>query len=298
MRALRLLLPVTLAVALVPFASAPASAAPPGNDTPDGATVINVGDTVTQDTSEATTDSDDAALNTTCEAPETGASVWYKLTPTTGGDVLMDATASDYSAGLMVFQGTPTADSMLACGPGAVGLHVESGTTYYVMAFSDSSDTGGSLVLSVSHEPPPRARVTIAKDGLAFHRGAAQLHGSYTCAHDDLFSELDAHLLQRAGRLKVQAGNSPFTRCDGRSHPWKLRLVSPVGTYVRGHAVARASLIVCGFVQCRLAQDKRRVHLAWAPRSDNTRSMRPTTATGLVPLPADRYAHWPTSWGR
>jgi len=40
MKALRLLIPATMAVALVPFAAAPALAAPPGNDVPAGAVAV------------------------------------------------------------------------------------------------------------------------------------------------------------------------------------------------------------------------------------------------------------------
>ena len=63
MKALRLLIPATMAVALVPFAAGPASAAPPGNDVPAGAVALHRGDHVVQDTTEATTDALDEAVN-------------------------------------------------------------------------------------------------------------------------------------------------------------------------------------------------------------------------------------------
>ena len=95
------------------------------------------------------------------------------------GAVVFDVTESDYSAGLMVFEGTPTADSLVTCGPGIVGLHAQGGQTYYVMAFSDTAVNGGNLVLSLKKAPTPRAHVTLSKRGLAFHggAGAARIHG-------------------------------------------------------------------------------------------------------------------------
>src|ERR1700750_1738567 len=206
MKAPRFFLPVILGAALVPLAAGPASAAPPGNDEPSGAVALGLGDTVTQDTTVGTTDAGDEALNAKCGAPATNGSVWYTYHPAGKHNVALDASASNYSAGLMVFRGaTPTANSLITCGPGEVGLHVRAGKTYTIMAFSDTpSVTGGNLVLSLKNAPKPRVHVTMAKKGVAFHGGAAKLHGTYSCTHADSFAELDTHLFQRAGRLKVQ----------------------------------------------------------------------------------------------
>ncbi len=126
-------------MALVPLAAGAANAVPPDNDEATGAVVLHLGDQVSEDTTQATTNAGDDALNANCGAPATNASVWYQYTPAKKRNVVLDTSASDYSAGLMIFQGTPTADSLIACGPGAVGIRARAGQTYYVMAFSDTA---------------------------------------------------------------------------------------------------------------------------------------------------------------
>ncbi len=234
MRARRFLVAAMFGVALVPLGAGAASAAPPDNDEVAGAVPVHLGDRIEQDTTQATTNAGDDALNANCGAPATNASVWYQYTPTAKGGVALDTTGSDYSTGLMVFEGTPTADSLITCGPGAVGLHAQVGKTYYIMAFSDSDVNGGNLVLTLKNAPTPHVHVSVAKRGAAFHGGAARVHGTYSCTHGESFAEVDVHLLQRAGRLKIQADSGTNARCDGRRHPWSVRLVSPVGTYARG----------------------------------------------------------------
>ena len=279
MKASRLLLSALFAVALVPLVAPPASAAPPANDEAGGAVVLHLGDRVSQDTTEATTNAGDDALNVDCGAPFTNASVWYRYTPGTNRRVLLDTSESDYEVGLMVFEGTPTADSLLACGPTALGLRAHAGTTYTVMAFSDTETMGGNLVLSLRKAPPPRAHVSISKRGAVFHgAGAARIHGTYLCKHDENFSFLSAHLRQRAGRLKIQADSGADLRCNGVRHRWSARLVSPVGTFAPGRAVAKVQLLACGFVDCARATADRTVHLRWATTPQRQWMTQATTA--------------------
>src|SRR5262245_40697622 len=76
-----------------------AYAAPPTNDEPAGATLLGpVPFHVEQDTTEATTSSEEAALNDFCGAPAFEHAVWFKATPTVEADVVVDVTASSYSA--------------------------------------------------------------------------------------------------------------------------------------------------------------------------------------------------------
>jgi hypothetical protein len=289
MRARGLHLSAIVALALVPVVASPASAAPAANDFPAGAVAIQVGDTVQQDTTEATTDANDTALNEFCGAPATNVSVWYSLTPTADTKVLIDTSESDYSTGLMVFKGTPpTADSLRTCGPVAVGLNAKAGKTYTIMAFSDDpASTGGNLVLSVSKAPAPKAHVTLARHGVAFHGGggAAKLHGTYTCTHNESFSEIGAHLTQRAGRLKIQADGGQGALCDGHRHKWSIRLVSQNGYFARGHGIAKVAIISCGLIECALDRAKKHVRLSWAsgphrqwmthPTSGRSQHLRP-----------------------
>lgn len=267
MRARRQLVTAMMALGVLPLAAAPASAAPPGNDEPQGAVVLHLGDQVMQDTSEATTNTQDDALNANCGAPATTASVWYTYSPDVDRMVVLDMTASNYDGGMLVFAGTPTADSLVTCGAGKVALLAQAGETYNIMVVSDPDVNGGHLVLSLENAPPPpRVHVSVARRGVAFRGGAARLHGTYFCAHGE-FTGLSGTLLQRAGRLKIQAEFfREEIRCDGRRHHWSARLVSPVGTYARGQALANVSINTCGIIACRQDGTKRRIHLAWAAR--------------------------------
>jgi hypothetical protein len=283
-------------VALVPFAAGAASAAPPANDEFPGATAVHLGDRIEQDTTQATTNAGDDTLNANCGAPATNASVWYKYSPSVRHKVALDTTASDYSTGLMVFDGIPTADGLVTCGPGAVGLRAHAGHTYYIMAFSDTAVPGGNLVMTVQNAPTPRVHVALAKHGLAYHGGgAAQIHGTYKCKHGEGFAELASHLLQRAGRLKIQSDSFVSISCDGRRHHWSTRMVSPVGTYAQGRAVAKVRIIACGLIECRQAKAKRHVHLRWAPSSRRPGMVHPFVRTQRPAPMISRQRHWPSS---
>ncbi len=295
MRARRLLMPTMVAMVLVPFAAPAATAAAPGNDEYPGAVVLHLGDRVEQDTSDATTTPQDEALNANCGAPATNASVWYQFTPTVNRKVVLDMSESSYSGGVMIFRGTPTPNSLVSCGPAAAGLNAKAGKTYYVMAFSDTDVNGGTLVLRLQKAPTPRVHVTVAKHGVAYHGGAARIHGTYRCAHGDSFAGLSAQLLQRAGRLKIQAEADVSVRCDAKNHHWTARLVSPVGTYAKGKAVAKVDLFACGFIECRQDRAKRDLHLGWASKPDPQRWAPPSSARVERPRPMiDRQPHWPT----
>jgi len=139
--------------------AAPAFAAAPSNDEVGGAVALSLGDHVSLDTSDATTTADDATLNDACGAPATDASVWYTFTASDDAGVVVDASASDYSAGFMIFEGTPSADSMIGCGPLTAGFATSAGTTYTLMVFDDQQDgnpaDGGDLELDVNAAPPP-----------------------------------------------------------------------------------------------------------------------------------------------
>ena len=86
----------------------PVLAAPPSNDDFAGRTVIaGLPYNETLDTSEATSEASDAELNTVCGAPALDASVWYEFTPAADVNVLVDVSASDYSAGVFVATSSP-----------------------------------------------------------------------------------------------------------------------------------------------------------------------------------------------
>jgi hypothetical protein len=85
---------------------------------------------VSTDTTEATTDADDAELNAECGAPATDANVWDADTPTVEGELAITTLASDYSVGAIVATGGPGAWSVQSCGPQVVPLYAMPGTTH------------------------------------------------------------------------------------------------------------------------------------------------------------------------
>ena len=98
-RFVRLVLVTLVALGALAIAAPAALAAAPSNDTFGGATTATIGFSQVLDTTQATTDSDDAQLNASCGAPATDASVWYSLAGTDAG-VVVDVSQSDYSAGV------------------------------------------------------------------------------------------------------------------------------------------------------------------------------------------------------
>src|SRR5215510_6038780 len=133
---------VMLAVVISLAGFSPALAAPPSNDTFPNATSVSLGFSEQLNTSEATTDADDAQLNTNCGAPATDASVWYAIQGTDQG-IIVDVSSSDYSAGVLVGVGTQGNLSIVACGPGTVGFFAAAGETYYVLAIDDQLNGDG-----------------------------------------------------------------------------------------------------------------------------------------------------------
>ena len=82
----------------------PVFAAAPSNDTYAGRTVIgSLPFTDSIDTTDARVGTHDAEMNSQeCGAPATDASVWYQLTAPSDGTLLVDVSASSFSAGVIV----------------------------------------------------------------------------------------------------------------------------------------------------------------------------------------------------
>jgi hypothetical protein len=166
------------------------------------------------------------------------------------------------------------------------------------MAFSDTDAIGGDLVLKLENAPRPRVHVRLAKHAIAYKHGAAKLHGTYSCRHAEAFAELDAHLQQRSGRLKIPGDAGRSIRCDGKRRHWSVRLVSPIGTYAQGRAWARVTIVACGLLECRQHTVRRHVHLAWNSSSSRPWMAHPTHAGTLHGHPViPRHRRWPTNWG-
>ena len=242
-----------LAIALLVVA--PAAAAPPANDTFAGAVTISaLPFSATVDTTQATTDADDANANANCGAPATEASVWYAFTPDTAATVGVDVSASDYSAGVIVVTGSPGSFQLVTCGPGSVAFSATPGVTYYLLAFDDTPGppNGGTLHIAVSEVQPPEAAVTVDPTGLVNpHTGVVTVSGTFTCANADFGSFVDVTVSQRVGRFTISGFGEVFADpCDGQSHQWSLDVTGSNGKFAGGKASVDAFMFACGPFEC------------------------------------------------
>jgi hypothetical protein len=236
------------------MAASPSWAAAPANDELGGAVAVSLGDTVAADTTEATTTAADGDLNATCGAPSTDASVWYSYTAAADGGVVLDASASDYSAGFLVFEGTPTADSVVSCGPGTVGFSASAGTTYNIMVIDDQSDgagNGGNLVMDVVESVTPTVDVSVDPRAQVDKSGTAWVTGSYTCTGGDNI-EVDGELHQSVGRVTINGWGYIYDEgtCDGASHAFSMPVTGDNGKFAGGKAASIVFSYACGAFEC------------------------------------------------
>ena len=215
---------------------------------------------------EATTDAQDAQLNESCGAPSTDASVWYTLVGT-GGGVVIDVSASDYPAGVLVGVGSPGALDTVVCGPGAVALATEPGTTYFVLAIDDQSDgAGNGALLDISFNeapPPPTVDVTVASRGTVDTRtGVARLTGTYTCSNADSI-EIFGDVTQPVGRFAIRGFFDIFEvgTCDGTPQAWSADVFPDNGKFAGGKAATVAFSFACGAFECAFGFTEHRVSL-------------------------------------
>jgi hypothetical protein len=249
----------------------PALAAAPGNDTYAGRIDVTgslpFSDTV--DTTEGTTDADDAEANASCGAPATDASVWYELTAAADGGIIVDVSGSDYSAGVIVATGSPGNLVTEACGPGAVAFFAANGQTYNILAFDDQQDgsgNGGSLAITIDvAPPPPTVDVTVNPLG-QFNKltGSATISGTLTCTGDAFFTAVDIQLTQNVGRFTVTGFGNVFDEapvCDGTAQPWSVEVFGQTGKFKGGRAVAVTFAIACGNFDCGFDEETTSVML-------------------------------------
>jgi hypothetical protein len=260
------LLSVAGSLVLVPGLAVSANAAVPSNDTVSGATVISsLPTTITQDTSEATTDSLDASLNADCGAPATNASVWFKYTDETGEGFVATMENSSYGGGFMVTEGDPSQGNLVACGPTSVGVQTMPGTTYYVVAFSDTSQNGGQLEVTFDKAPPmPEISVSADSKGVAFKDGSARLTGTYSCSNAEGWdSDIEGTLTQRVGRMKIVGYFFVYPLdCDGKTHTWSADVISDNGLFRGGKAASVSFGYACGALACSFGYSEQTVQLS------------------------------------
>lgn len=250
---------------ILPLTATAALAAPPSNDAPAGATVVTMGQTVSQDTTEATADALDDALNVTCGAPAMGASVWFAYTDVTGAGFTATADSADYPAGVLVARGDPADGDLVACAPVPAVVEGPAGSTYYISVFNYSGSTGGNLSFSLTPLPlPPTVSLTVDPKGVAYKDGRAKVSGTYTCTDGDpFFSFIEGTLTQVVGRLRI---NGTFVvdglQCDGTTHTWEANVTSQSGLYSGGKAANVSLATACGNFDCALAEVTASVQLS------------------------------------
>jgi hypothetical protein len=255
MRPARFVIALLVAPLLLTLQAQTAAAAPPSNDTFAGATPATIGFTEELDTTEATTDADDAQLNATCGAPATDASVWYAFTTAADTGVVVDVSQSSYSAGVLVGVGTPGNLTTVVCGPGAVTFFAAAGTTYYVLATDrqfDGGGNGGTLRISFNPgPPPPTLDITVDRfGGVDARTGVATITGTYTCTNSALIGVF-VQARQDFGRFTVSgAGASRGGLCDGTTRSWSVDLLPQGGKFVGGKATTVTFAVSCGPLQC------------------------------------------------
>ena len=238
-------------------AAVPVLAAAPANDVYAGREAIAVGDSLTADTSQATTDANDTELNTDCGAPAMDASVWYELTATADGFVGIDVSASNYSAGVFVATGSPGSFEVVACAPGATAFEAVAGQTYAILAIDDQSDgggNGGTLKIQVAEVPPPPViDLTVNKTGQFNSKtGSATISGTVTCSGGPVdFSEIDVSVRQTVGRIFIDGGGfiEGFA-CDGSKQAWSAEVFGSNGKFKGGKALTTTFGFACGTFFC------------------------------------------------
>jgi hypothetical protein len=253
---LKLLTALALVLSTLAVSAPAALAAAPNNDTFTGATAVTIGFSEVLDTSEATTDADDAQLNASSGAPATDASVWYVLQGSDQG-VVIDASQSNYSVGITVGTGSQGNLQTVTCGPGVVGFFAAAGTTYYVLAFDyqgDGGGNGGSLSISFNEiPPPPTVDITVNRFGTVNTRtGVATISGTYTCTNGN-FIEVFGDASQNVGRVATIRGFFDFLdsgTCDGTPHSWSAAVFPESGKFAGGKAMTVTFAFSCGPFEC------------------------------------------------
>jgi len=245
----------------------PAYAAPPANDSPSGATLVDAlpfSDTVAID--EATTEALDATLNAGCGAPATEGSVWYRFVATGDGTVVFDVSQSSFSAGALVTVGDPAQGNLLTCGPGAVSFSVTAGQTYFVMAFSDTPGvTTCTLVVNAEAAPPPIAvDVTVNPIGTFNPKtGSATISGTLQCTNETAtVAFVGVDLSQSVGRFTINGSGGIDAVCTGTPQVWSVEVFPFNATkFSGGKAVSVTFAFACGNFSCGEDFDERTVRL-------------------------------------
>jgi hypothetical protein len=249
----RFLISLVLGLALLGTLAAGSVWAQPPNDTFANATVISsVPFSDTLDTTQATTDSNDAEVLAACgQAVPVAATVWYAFTPSTDQIVAIDSSGSTYTVGVGVVTGAPGSFSAVTCFIGSGTFSAVAGQTYYIDVADISGGTGGTLNISITAPTPPELQLSVDRFGQFDPRtGVATVTGTATCtagASGGIFVSLS----QQVGRIATISGfGSASLTCDGTDQPWSASVQPFSGKFAGGQASVVADAFVCNPAGC------------------------------------------------
>ena len=146
----------------------------------------------------------------------------------------------------------------MACGPGGAAVRGDAGTTYYVMAFSDTVGViGGNLVADFSALPPaPEATLTVEPRATAYKDGSLLLRGTYSCTNADGYSsDVEGTVTQTVGRLKIEGFFLVYPlECDGDRAPVGGHRHEQQRALRRRQGRSVALVVACGFLECTVTE--------------------------------------------
>jgi Family of unknown function (DUF6299) len=236
----------------------------PSNDTFANATVISsLPFTDTLDTTQATTDSDDAEVLAACGVSvQAAATVWYAFTPTTDQTVAIDTSGSSYTAGVGVVTGSPGSFSAVTCFSGSGSFSAVAGQTYYFDVADISGGTGGTLNISVTAPTPPEVQFGVDPFGkFDAQTGVATVTGTVTCTAG-ASGEIFVSVSQQVGRIATISGfGFVELSCDGTEQFWSAPVEPLSGKFAGGQADVVADAFVCNPAGCAFDSVERTIVL-------------------------------------
>jgi hypothetical protein len=217
----------------------------------------------TLNTTGATSGPADRPARASCGAPAVGNTVWYKFTagPNETG-IFVDASGSDYPAGVFIATGTPKAFTTVSCGPFFVTAKTTPGTTYYIMVFDFLGSGGGTLRLDIGDVPS--VALTVRRRARIDNQHVVHLTGTYTCTGANQL-HVSGNLVQIAGE-KVATGHFntlgvPAPICNGQPHSWEGLVIPDARAFNPGAVAAFTHANACGDAICTSVSETRVVTL-------------------------------------
>jgi hypothetical protein len=251
----RLLTSLVFAAALVgTLAAGPAQAQPPSNDSFANATVVSTppfSDTL--DTTEATSDSDDAEVLAGCGVPvPAAATVWYAYTPSADQIVTVDASSSTYQVGVGVVTGAPGSFSVVSCFEATGSFPAVAGQTYYIDLADIGGGNGGTLATTITALLRPDLDFSVNRFGSVDpDTGVATVAGRATCTPETTGQAFTSLFQQTGHGATTSAFRFTELTCDGTEHPWSVPLVPASGKFKSGPANFAAEASACNLLDCR-----------------------------------------------